>query len=973
MLLFSYFALSQPAHGFGGATGGITRVQGITTVTSASSKMSVTMSNIPATGDVLVAAIGVRSPVYPLYTVSSITQTGVTWSRATMFSTTGSQYNPDVEIWYGAVGSGASETINITLSGTPTLAVADICEYSGLLTVNPVDKTATNYDTTTSPDTGTTAPTTQANELWVGAVSGIMVNENMSSSTNNFTLLDGAHVSLGGYGMELGYLEKIVSSTGTANSGVTLASAEGWCGCIATFISSSPSQAPATQGITRVQGITTVTSASSKMSVTMSNIPATGDVLVAAIGVRSPVYPLYTVSSITQTGVTWSRATMFSTTGNLFYPDVEIWYGAVGSGASETINITLSGTPTLAVADICEYSGLLTVNPVDKTATNYDTTTSPDTGTTAPTTQANELWVGAVSGIMVNENMSSSTNNFTLLDGTEFSSGGYGMQLGYLEKIVSSTGTANSGVTLASAEGWCGCIATFISSSPSTSVTLNSPLNCAAYAHNPVTFSFTPTYATSAQLWMNVSGTWQSVASNQTNIINNAQNSISYVMPQDNNRYLWNIEVINSAGNAFAPKNFTITDSPLGSGMALTVDGTKLLNSAGNTVYLRGVGAAGMVPDLIFWGQNGSDSWGDQWQSASSASVIQTLQVLSQTWHVNMIRFFIYPEWFWRGNVTPSVESGTGFSSKPINVTVYLQTLASECKSYGIYLDIVPYQLTAGSSSFSSDPYLASNSSGIPLMNDWGDTADTAFIRSTGLTEKQFWSQYWTLMANTFKQYPNVIFEAWNEPETSSFTNLVPSGYLTYLTTMYNAIRATGSSNLVFMMWWDGWEPNGWGQNMAWAGQIANTLGAHPNLVFNNHLYYYSPSPLTSYWDQNSVSNSNGGVPLTAAQLQTTLNALINGGTDAQGYTYPNMGVSAPVVMNEEGDGSLSSSNVTNDYIWWNNLLQAQNALGIGAGAYYWLSSRGLGPTYDGNELLTSGYAPNTMGQEYITAYISPS
>ena len=38
-------------------------------------------------------------------------------------------------------------------------------------------------------------------------------------------------------------------------------------------------------------------------------------------------------------------------------------------------------------------------------------------------------------------------------------------------------------------------------------------------------------------------------------------------------------------------------------------------------------------------------------------------------------------------------------------------------------------------------------------------------------------------MANDFKSYPNVIFEAWNEPAFTGYQNTVPSGFLNYLTT----------------------------------------------------------------------------------------------------------------------------------------------------------------------------------------------
>jgi hypothetical protein len=97
---------------------------------------------------------------------------------------------------------------------------------------------------------------------------------------------------------------------------------------------------------------------------------------------------------------------------------------------------------------------------------------------------------------------------------------------------------------------------------------------------------------------------------------------------------------------------------------------------------------------------------------------------------------------------------------------------------------------------------------------------------------------------------------------------------------------------------------------------------------------------------------------MTTAQIETQLQGLLS-----------NMGISAPVVMNEQGDCELVSANISNDYTWWSNLLQAENALGIGEGAYYWLSDSGLGGVFDGNDLLTSGYTPNTTGQECINAY----
>jgi hypothetical protein len=81
-----------------------------------------------------------------------------------------------------------------------------------------------NDSATDTAVTGTTATTTQADELCVG---GIIDNFNtMDTPTNSFTLLDGYNVS---------YLYRIVSSTGTYSSGVTIPSWKSYVACIATF------------------------------------------------------------------------------------------------------------------------------------------------------------------------------------------------------------------------------------------------------------------------------------------------------------------------------------------------------------------------------------------------------------------------------------------------------------------------------------------------------------------------------------------------------------------------------------------------------------------------------------------------------------------------------------------------------------------------------------------------------------------
>jgi hypothetical protein len=201
----------------------ITRIQGPARGTSTTTTISVTLSGTPVNGNVLVACIGGNPDTTTA--VQSITQTGVTWSPVVGVS----QYMT-AEIWVGIVGSGASTSVSITLTASVAGAVADICEYSGLVTVSPVDKSNSAYDngSPTSGLTGTTATTTQADELWVGIV---CTGQVQSTPLNGFTLLDGA---VSNY-TSVSFLEKIVSATGTANSGTSWTGGYSCAGCIATF------------------------------------------------------------------------------------------------------------------------------------------------------------------------------------------------------------------------------------------------------------------------------------------------------------------------------------------------------------------------------------------------------------------------------------------------------------------------------------------------------------------------------------------------------------------------------------------------------------------------------------------------------------------------------------------------------------------------------------------------------------------
>lgn len=214
--------------------------------------------------------------------------------------------------------------------------------------------------------------------------------------------------------------------------------------------------------ITRVQGNARGTySSGTSIAVNMAANPTSGNILVLNIGTYHSGYA--TISSITQTGVTWSGGGLGQQIIKQAYSAIttEIWVGLVGAGANAAITVNLSATPGGGgIVDVCEYSGLLTSGFLDKTASASGRSTTPVTGTTAATTHTDELWVGAV---LCNAGGAQSTpqNDFTLLDGASYTKVVV-TSLAYLEKIVSATGAASSGTTPASGTPyWVGAIATF--------------------------------------------------------------------------------------------------------------------------------------------------------------------------------------------------------------------------------------------------------------------------------------------------------------------------------------------------------------------------------------------------------------------------------------------------------------------------------------------------------------------------------
>ena len=219
---------------------------------SAASTISVTMGGTPAAGHTMIAVIATRGTTAGGNIVTSITQTGVpngTWVRAAEAHNT----SMTTEIWYASnlpAGAGTAVTIN----QTSFLSGAVVMEYSGILTAVPLDQIAPGNSVGNSQATvtGTTATTTQANELWIGGIGYAHSTRTRGTILNSFTSVDNAVTSnaTAGNNASVYAIERIVSATGAASSGGTISSsATQWAGTNADWKPGHFSPAEITAGL----------------------------------------------------------------------------------------------------------------------------------------------------------------------------------------------------------------------------------------------------------------------------------------------------------------------------------------------------------------------------------------------------------------------------------------------------------------------------------------------------------------------------------------------------------------------------------------------------------------------------------------------------------------------------------------------------------------------------------------------------
>lgn len=406
------------------------RVQGNKRGTTTGSSIAVTLDSAPTAGNVLIACIATLASIND--TVASISQTGVTWKLAKAIYNYASlpEFYVRTEIWYGAVGAGASASLTVNLTGNADSGgVADICEYSGVGPNVYVDAEDTFTGNSDSPYAGPTGTTAQASELVIAATAIALYSQ--STPQSGFNLLDGAVYQ----SVSLAYLEKIVTSTASFGTGTTAAGSSYWAGVIVTFASCiDGSVEAANSGTTITLPITTVNP---------------DDVIIVAVGTintqANGTYINVSGNPSSSPSLTWTRRKQqharFGTLGNYTYHDLEEWWAYAGSNTGLiTVTVTLTGTPNSIGWGIA-----FGVSGIDTTgATPYDPNaglpaagsgTAANPSESVSTTHANDF----IFGLLINND-----NGHIPTAGSGFTGIQLGYQYGSEYKTVSSAQSSSS-------------------------------------------------------------------------------------------------------------------------------------------------------------------------------------------------------------------------------------------------------------------------------------------------------------------------------------------------------------------------------------------------------------------------------------------------------------------------------------------------------------------------------------------------
>ncbi|MEM2971687.1 MAG: cellulase family glycosylhydrolase [Candidatus Bathyarchaeia archaeon] len=361
--------------------------------------------------------------------------------------------------------------------------------------------------------------------------------------------------------------------------------------------------------------------------------------------------------------------------------------------------------------------------------------------------------------------------------------------------------------------------------------------------------------------------------------------------------------------------------------LPLHVEGRYFKNSLNQTVLLKGVNKPELAddPDGIWMGNT-------KWRDENVKAELDAMK----SWGVNVIRCHFSVE-LWKYDIGPASEHPASFYCA-ISAREAIKRLLNFTAERGIYVLLDPYSVRCYWTDGAQDPLPFPPYAKSPNASD-----------IIGSVEE--FVDWWISVARELKDYPNVMFDLWNEPGGNS------TAWLDAANMCISAIREEGFTGIIFFEWgsgmwanvyadeetfplgyvglsgcrtWYSWLDTGIGVDYV----IANLSDPLGNLAFDCHFYRTGGScglfrgtyrdTLREYW------NTTTDYPWDYDQVKMVM--------EAMGWKYAAEKV--PIICGEIG-ASLGwiSSNPTehqNEMTAFGNVLSIFEEWGIGYTAFWW-------------------------------------
>ncbi len=288
------------------AFGAITEVQTKTAAsTTGVTSQTCVLTAAPTPGNIVVVSVGLLSS-----SSGDVSAPNINFVYKSVAG--GSSCNSIVAV--GMAQTSASATITVTSPSSGGIAIV-ATEYSGVDA--DVDRWASNTGATNADDSGTTAATTTANELWIGTLvhrfGTTSSGAAYASPTNSFTIRGQVVSTINSSADRLvGQLEKIVSATGTANTGATSSGGSGsntWSGQIIALRESCAPTPTATATFTPTATATSTATSTATATATASFTPCQPCVIVTPTPTATATFTPTATATATATATSTPTAT----------------------------------------------------------------------------------------------------------------------------------------------------------------------------------------------------------------------------------------------------------------------------------------------------------------------------------------------------------------------------------------------------------------------------------------------------------------------------------------------------------------------------------------------------------------------------------------------------------------------------------------------------------------------------------------